>query len=210
MIKQSILITGCASGIGYCAAGILKKRGYRVFASARNPVDVKRLQQEGFESLQLDVSDPQSIHEAFDTVLTATGGQLDALFNNAAYMQVGGILDLTLDIVKAQFETNTFGAMELTRLALDVMLKQGHGRLIQNSSILGVMTVPYYGAYNASKFALEAYSRTLRQELRGTNLHVSLINQGRLRQTSGKMPIQIFRQPSPKEKIAGITLTLIS
>lgn len=175
---QSILITGCSSGIGYHAAVELKKRGYRVFASARKNQDIQKLKEERFETVSLDINDSASIQKAVKAVVTATGGTLDAIFNNAGYIQVGAISDLSREVERAQFETNTFGPMELIREVLPIMLKQGHGRIIQNSSMLGIVAMPYYGAYNASKFALEGFSNTLRQELRNTSIHVSIINPG--------------------------------
>jgi short-subunit dehydrogenase len=178
MLQKSILITGCSSGIGLCAADQLKKRGYRVFASARSMTDVGKLIAEGYESVQLDVNDSFSMQRAVDHVLQQTGGTLDALFNNAGFLQAGAIEDLSREMISAQFETNVFGPMELIRLILPIMRRQGHGRIIQNSSILGIITLPYYGAYNASKFALEGFSATLRQELRGSKIFVSIINPG--------------------------------
>lgn len=178
MNHKTILITGCSSGIGYHTAVALKQRGYQVFAGARKAEDVARLAAEGLHSVRLDVNDADSIRQALATVLAQTGGTLDALFNNAGFLQAGAIEDLTRDQDRAQFETNVFGAMEVIRHVLPVMRQQGHGRIIQNSSILGIVTLPYCGAYNASKFALEGFSHTLRQELRGTNIHVSIINPG--------------------------------
>jgi len=178
MTQKSILITGCGSGIGNHAAMQLKQRGYRVFASARKKEDVSKLSAAGLESVLLDVTDTASMQQALAHILQQTNGTLDALFNNAGYLQAGAIEDLTHDTNRAQFETNVFGPMELIRLVLPIMRQQGHGRIIQNSSILGVITLPYYGAYNASKFALEGFSRTLRQELYGTQIHLSIINPG--------------------------------
>ncbi len=178
MAQSSILITGCSSGIGLATALTLKQRGYQVFAAARKASDVEQLAARGLHSVQLDVNDRASMTSALDTILATTGGTLDALFNNAGYLQAGAIEDLTRDLERAQFETNVFGPMELIRLVLPIMRKQGHGRILQNSSILGVIALPYYGAYNASKFALEGFTATLRQELRGTNIYVSLINPG--------------------------------
>lgn len=174
----SILITGCSSGIGLTCAQQLKQRGYHVFASARKPEDVSKLKDLGLDSVQLDITETASMDRALEYITKVTGGTLDALFNNAGYVQAGAIEDLSLEIHRAQFETNVFGPMELIRKVLPIMRKQGHGRIIQNSSILGIITLPYSGAYNASKFALEGYSLSLRQELRGTNIHVSLINPG--------------------------------
>lgn len=178
MEQKSILITGCSSGIGLAAATALKQRGYRVFATARKLADVDKLKSLGLESLQLDVNDSASIQAALEQVLSLTNGTLYALFNNAGFLQAGAIEDLTRDMQRAQFETNVFGAMELVSRVLPIMRKQGYGRIIQNSSILGVVTIPYYGAYNATKFALEGYTHTLRQELAGTNIHAILINPG--------------------------------
>jgi short-subunit dehydrogenase len=183
MLKDSkrsrpILITGCSSGIGYCVAHGLKKRGYSVFATARKPADVDRLQQEGLESLVLDLNDSQSIYQAVQTVLEQTGGRLYGLFNNGAYGQAGAVEDLSREALCQQFETNLFGTHELTCQVLPVMRQQGEGRIIQNSSILGMVVLPYRGAYNASKFALEGLSNTLRLELAGTGIYVSLIEPG--------------------------------
>jgi short-subunit dehydrogenase len=177
-MKQSILITGCSSGIGLCAAKTLHQKGYRVFATARKAQDVEHLQQLGLESVLLDLNDSHSIRAALSTILEKTGGTLDAIFNNAGYGQGGAIDSLTRDMMRTQFETNVLGPMELIIQLLPIMRQQGHGRIIQNTSILGTITMPYYGAYTASKFALEAFSSTLRQELRGTSIFVSIIAPG--------------------------------
>ncbi len=180
-MQKSILITGCSSGIGLASALTLKQRGYRVFATARKASDVDKLHAQGLESLVLDVNDSNSIHNALAEILKKTNGKLDALFNNAGYGLTGAVEDLTRDMMRAQFETNVFGPMELTNLVIPAMRKQGHGRIIQNTSILGIVAIPFYGAYNASKFALEGFSNTLRQELRGTNIFVSIIAPGPIR-----------------------------
>jgi NAD(P)-dependent dehydrogenase (short-subunit alcohol dehydrogenase family) len=178
MTGNSILITGCSSGIGLCVAHGLRSRGWRVFASARKPEDVARLTGEGLESLQLDLDDSASIAAAVDEVLRRTQGTLDALFNNGAYGQPGAVEDLTREVLRKQFETNLFGWHELTRLVLPVMRRQGHGRIVQHSSVLGFVALRYRGAYNASKYALEGLTDTLRLELRGSNIRVSLIDTG--------------------------------
>jgi NAD(P)-dependent dehydrogenase (short-subunit alcohol dehydrogenase family) len=177
-MTKAILITGCSSGIGHYTAHALSQRGYRVFASARKPIDVARLQREGLESVQLDVQDSASIEAAVDTVLERTEGRLYALFNNAGYGQPGAVEDLTRELLREQFETNVFGLMELTNRVIPVMRAQGAGRIIQNSSVLGIAALPYRGAYNASKFALEGLTDTLRLELRDTQIRVSLIEPG--------------------------------
>ena len=178
MPDKSILITGCSSGIGLCVAEGLKDRGYRVFATARRERDVEKLTADGFESLQLDLADSASIRAAVNETLSRTGGTLDALFNNGAYGQPGAVEDLSREVLRTQFETNLFGWHELTNLVLPVMRRQGHGRIIQNSSVLGFVALRYRGAYNASKYALEGLSDTLRLELAGTNIHVSLVEPG--------------------------------
>lgn len=172
-MQQSILITGCSSGIGLCTALTLQKKGYRVFATARKAADVEKLISLGLEGVLLDVNDSDSIHLALKHILEKTNGTLDALFNNAGYVQAGAVEDLTRDMMRDQFETNVFGAIELTNLVIPIMRKQGHGRIIQNTSILGIIAMPYRGAYNASKFALEGFANTLRQELRCTHIFVS-------------------------------------
>lgn len=175
---KSILITGCSSGIGYHAAQTLKARGYRVFATARKAEDVARLHAEGLESLQLDLSDSASIQNAVQDILASTGGTLDALFNNGGYGQPGAVEDLSRDVLRAQFETNVFGSIELTNAIIPVMRRQGHGRIAQNSSVLGFTALPFRGAYTASKYALEGFYDTLRLELAGTGIQVALIEPG--------------------------------
>ncbi len=175
---RAVLITGCSSGIGLCVAEGLRSRGYRVFATARKQADVQRLIGDGFEALELDLGDSESIAAALEEILQRTGHRLYALFNNGGYGQPGAVEDLTTDVLRAQFNTNFFGGHELTRRVLPVMRAQGEGRIIQNSSVLGFITLKFRGAYNASKFAVEGLSDTLRIELEGTNIHVSLIEPG--------------------------------
>lgn len=176
--QRTIFITGCSSGIGRTVAIGLQKRGWQVFASARKADDVTKLSELGLPALQLDLDDSTSIQHAVDNLLEQTGGKIYALFNNGAYGQPGAVEDLTRDVLKAQFETNLFGWHELTCRIIPVMRQQGEGRIIQNSSVLGLVAMPYRGAYNASKFALEGLTDTLRIELLGSGIHVSLIEPG--------------------------------
>ena len=178
MSNKTILITGCSSGIGLCVARGLSSRGYRVFATARKDADVEVLNKEGLESLVLDLDDPHTITAAVEEILMRTNGRLHALFNNGAYGQPGAVEDLSRDVLRAQFETNLFGWHQLTNLVLPVMRRQGHGRIIHNSSVLGFVALRYRGAYNASKYALEGLADTMRLELAGTHIHVSLIEPG--------------------------------
>ncbi len=177
-MKKSILITGCSSGIGSYTAQYLHQRGYRVFATARKQSDVDKLKNLGLESLQLDLDNSNSINKAVGEILDKTNGTLYALFNNAGYGIPGAVEDLNRNTVRKQFESIVFGPIELTNLILPVMRKQGYGRIIQNGSILGIITMPFRGAYCASKFALEAFNNTLRQELHGTQIFVSIIEPG--------------------------------
>lgn len=175
---KSVLITGCSSGIGLDTAKTLKALGFNVFATARNIDDVAKLREQGLQAKQLDLADETSIANAFKWVLAETGGTLYGLFNNGAYGQPGAIEDLPTQALREQFNVNLFGWHHLTRLVIPVMRKQGYGRIIQNSSVLGLVAMPYRGAYNASKYALEGYTDTLRLELKNSNIQVSLIEPG--------------------------------
>jgi len=194
MDKKSVLITGCSSGIGLCAAERLAKRGFRVFATARQAKDVEMLAARGLESLQLDIADSASIQRAVDEVLHRTGGTLYALFNNAGYGQPGAVEDLRREVLREQFETNVFGTVELTNRLIPVMRAQGGGRIVINSSILGYIALPFRGAYNASKYALEGIADTLRLELRGSGIHVSLIEPGPITSRFRANAHEMFRQ----------------
>ncbi|MGH8120332.1 MAG: SDR family NAD(P)-dependent oxidoreductase [Gammaproteobacteria bacterium] len=176
--QRSVLITGSSSGIGRCVADGLKKRGYRVFASARRVEDLTELAALGCEVVQLDLASSSSIRHAFSAVMEKTGNTLYALFNNGAYGQPGAVEDLGRDALREQFEINLFGTHELTTLAVPVMRRQGYGRIIQNSSLLGFVALKYRGAYTATKFALEGLTDTLRMELAGSGVCVSLIEPG--------------------------------
>lgn len=175
----SILITGCSTGIGYQVAKDLHfNTDYRVIASARSAEDVARLNAQGLYCVQLDLQDSDSIKSAFEQTLEHTGGQLYGLFNNGAYGQPGAVEDLSRGMLREQFETNVFGTMELTNLAIRVMRKQNSGRILFNSSVLGFVALTFRGAYNASKYALEGFADTLRLELTDTGIDISLIEPG--------------------------------
>ncbi len=175
---RAVLITGCSSGIGYHAAHTLAKRGWRVFATCRKVEDCARLNAEGLESFPLDYTDAASIRTALDTALDRTGGTLDAVFNNGAYAIPGAVEDLPTPALRALMETNLLGWHELTRAVLPVMRAQGHGRIVQNSSVLGIGALKWRGAYVATKFALEGLTDVLRLEMAGTGIDVILIEPG--------------------------------
>ncbi|MCD1621041.1 SDR family NAD(P)-dependent oxidoreductase [Salipiger marinus] len=178
MTERTILITGCSSGIGLDAARGLRARGWRVFASCRAEADCARLRAEGFDSPQLDYADTASITRALAEVLEATGGRLDALYNNGAFAIPGAVEDLPTDALRALFEANVFGWHELTRQVIPVMRAQGHGRIVNCSSVLGLVPMPWRGAYVASKHALEGLTDVLRIEMADTPLRVILIEPG--------------------------------
>lgn len=194
MTQQSILITGCSTGIGLDAALTLHARGYRVFATARKQQDVDMLLSKGLTAYRLDVTDNDSIDIALTEILTETGGTLDFLFNNGAYGQPGAVEDLPTDALRAQFETNLFGWHELTKRIIPIMRQQGHGRIIQCSSVLGFVSLKYRGAYNASKYALEGLTDTMRLELKDANIQVSLIEPGPIDTQFRANALQAFNQ----------------
>ncbi len=175
---QSILITGCSTGIGYETALYLKDQGLNVFATARDIKDVERLKSLGLKSFCLDVTKPETISSCLENVLKDTGGTLDILFNNAGFGQPGAVEDVPTQILREQFETNVFGLHEVTLQVLPIMKKQGYGKIINHSSVLGLISLRLRGAYNSSKYAIEGLSDTLRLELEGTNISVSLLNTG--------------------------------
>ena len=178
MTKKTVLITGCSSGIGYDAAHGLRNAGWRVFASCRQAADCARLQAEGFESPQIDYADSNSIVNGLADVLEATEGRLDALFNNGAFASPGSVEDLPREGLRASFETNLFGVHELTNHVIPVMRAQGHGRIVNCSSVLGLVAGPWRGAYVSTKFAMEGLTDVLRIEMKDTGIKVILIEPG--------------------------------
>ena len=178
MPDRSILITGCSSGIGLDAARTLRLRGWRVFATCRQEADCERLRGEGLESFQLDYADEDSIGAAVAEVVARTGGRLDALFNNGAFACPGAVEDLPRGALREIFETNLFGYHDLTRRVIPLMRAQGHGRIINCSSVLGLVGMTWRGAYVATKFAMEGLSDVLRIEMKGTGIEVILIEPG--------------------------------
>ena len=179
MKPQTILITGCShGGIGYATAKHLKELGCRVFASARQQKDVDALIAKGFETYLIDVNNYEQVDLALQDILTKTNDSLDAVFNNAGYGQAGALEDIDTKYLKEQFETNVFGLHNITHKVLKIMRKQGYGKIIQHSSVLGLVSMKYRGAYNASKYAIEGIADTMRLELKGSDIYMSLLNTG--------------------------------
>lgn len=202
MADKVILMTGCSSGIGlFCARALHQRGDWRVFASARNAADVRRLQDEGLTALQLDLGDSDSIRAAVAELLRQSNGRIDALFNNGAYALPAAVEDLPRHGLREQFETNVFGTQELTNAVLPVMRRQGSGKIIQNSSVLGFVALRYRGAYNASKYALEGLSDTMRLELAGSGVHVVLIEPGPITSDFRKNANKKFREVFDEDRI---------
>lgn len=193
-MRKSILITGCASGIGRETAMNLHRRGWRVFASCRQEADCEQMRAAGFESPRIDYADADSIRRGLAEVLEATGGTLDALFNNGAYGIPGAVEDLPREALVENFQTNVFGVHDLTREVIPVMRAQGHGRIINCSSILGLVPAPWRGSYNASKYALEGLTDTLRLEMRDTPIKVITIEPGPITSNIRKNSIPHFER----------------
>ena len=177
-MSKTILITGCSSGIGEQTALYLQQKGYHVFATARKEQDIQNLQKLGLTTFLLDVTKKETITDTLNKILTITDGKLDVLFNNAGYGQPGAIEDIPTSVLKEQFETNVFGLHEVTLQVLKIMKAQGYGKIIQHSSVLGLVSLKFRGAYNASKYAIEGLTDTLRLELLDTNIDVTLLNTG--------------------------------
>lgn len=175
---KNILVTGCSSGIGYTVAKGLQQRGYRVFATVRKQEDIDRLEQEGLAVIALDLSDSESVNDAVNELMLRTSNELYAVFHNGAYGQPGAVEDLTREVLEKQFATNVFGWIELNHRLMPLFRQCNEGRIIFNSSVLGIISLAYRGAYNASKYAIEGFADTMRQELTDTNIKVSLIEPG--------------------------------
>lgn len=192
--SKTLLITGCSSGIGLVTAQVARQRGHRVICSARKQADVEQLRLQDFETLYLDLADPSSIQRAVQELTRLTDARLDAVFHNGAFGQPGAVEDLSRDVLRNQFETNFFGTHELTTLLIPLMRQQGHGRIIYNSSVLGFVAMPFRGAYNASKFALEGLADTLRLEMRGSNIQIVLIEPGPIESRFRQNAFELYKK----------------
>ena len=194
MSGRAILITGCSSGIGLTCARGLKARAWRVFAGARQDADLKRLEAQGLEALYLDYAEAKSVAACAAEVAKRSGGKLNALFNNGAYGQPGAVEDVSRAVLEAQFAANVFGWHQLTRACLPMLRANGGGRIVNCSSVLGLVAMKWRGAYNASKFAVEALSDTLRLELAGSNIHVVLIEPGPIATRFAEHALEAFER----------------
>jgi len=190
---RNVLITGCSTGIGLAAARLMKEKGWHVFPTARKDDDLQMLEKEGFVPIHLDVADESSVTQAADKLLDLTESRVGAIVNNAGFGQPGAIEDLTREAMRYQFEVNVFGLQQLTNRLVPVFRKQGFGRIVNVSSILGRMTLPMMGIYSASKFALESMSDAMRIELRGSGVAVSIVEPGPIKTEFGRNAIEKAR-----------------
>jgi NAD(P)-dependent dehydrogenase (short-subunit alcohol dehydrogenase family) len=196
-LRRPVLVTGASSGIGRCLALGLRDRGFSVFGGARRAADLEELARAGVNPIELELADSRSIQGATRELLAATGDRLWGLINNAAYGQPGAVEDLDRDALRRQFEVNVFGTHELTTALLPAMRRRNAGRIVQISSVLGLVSLPYRGAYNASKFALEALSDALRLETANTGIRVSLIEPGAIESRFRVAALESFRRLAP-------------
>ncbi|MEY3004921.1 MAG: hypothetical protein RLZZ491_2097 [Pseudomonadota bacterium] len=178
MMAQRVLITGSSSGIGRAACLGLRARGWQVIAAARDPADVVRLQADGFAAVRIDHHDSTSIATGFAEAVDLAGGRIEALFNNAGHGMPGAAEDLPRGALEEVFSSNLFGLHEVTCHAIRHMRQHGGGRIVQHSSVVGFTPLPWRAAYVATKHALEGLTNTMRVELRGTGIHVAILNTG--------------------------------
>jgi len=190
---KNVLVTGCSSGIGYTVAKGLQARGYRVFATARKMEDIQRLEAEGLQVIELDLASSSSVNDAVNELMLRTSNALYAVFHNGAYGQTGAVEDLSRECLEQQFATNVFGWIELNNRLMPIFRQNNTGRIIFNSSVLGIVSLAYRGAYNASKYAIEAFADTLRLELSDTNIQVSLIEPGPIDSDFRKNALSAFK-----------------
>ncbi|EOC0399417.1 SDR family oxidoreductase [Cronobacter sakazakii] len=180
-MQKSLLIIGCSSGIGLACAHELRRQGFQILAACRKPDDVARMNTLGFIGIELDLDSPQSVEAAAQEVIRLTNNRLYGIFNNGGYGVYGPLSTISRAQMEQQFSTNFFGAHQLTMLLLPAMLPHGEGRIVNTSSVMGLISTPGRGAYAASKYALEAWSDALRMELRYSGVKVSLIEPGPIR-----------------------------
>ena len=178
--SRAVLITGCSSGIGWATAERLARRGWTVYATARDVEAVAPLEALGCRLLPLDVTEEDSMRAAVEEVERMEGA-VGVLVNNAGYSQSGAVEEVPMDQVRRQFETNVFGLVRLCQLVLPGMRRQGSGKVVNLSSMGGRLTFPGGGFYHASKYAVEALSDALRFEVRGFGVEVVVVEPGLIR-----------------------------
>jgi short-subunit dehydrogenase len=181
------LVTGSSSGIGYETSLLLARNQFATYASMRNLkkgdelLKIATNERIPLKVIQLDVDDDKSVSNAVNTIVKENG-RIDILVNNAGFDLFGSLEELTIDEIKGQFETNFFGLIRATKAVIPTMRKQGSGTIVNISSLGGrIGLVPFLTAYHASKFAVEGFTESLRQELAQFNVDVILIEPGNIR-----------------------------
>ncbi|MFA9515846.1 SDR family oxidoreductase [Halopenitus sp. H-Gu1] len=179
-MQETVLITGCSSGIGRASALAFLEEGWTVYATARNPADVQTLGEAGCEIATLDVTDDSDVDRVVDRILDAEGS-IDCLVNNAGYGRFGPIEDVPIEDVHEQFDVNVYGPHRLARAVLPSMRRERDGTIINVSSVFGRISMPGTGVYAGSKHALEAMSDALRNELAEYDVDVVVVEPGSVR-----------------------------
>jgi short-subunit dehydrogenase len=177
MDKNVIVITGVSSGMGKATALLLAQNGYTVYGGARREEKLQELEKQGIKTAKLDVTDDKSVTEFINFVLEKEN-RIDVLINNAGYGEYGAVEDVTLENAKKQMEVNLFGVARMTKAVLPIMREQKSGKILNVTSIGGKMATPMGGWYYASKFAVEALSDSLRNEVRQFGIEVVVIEPG--------------------------------
>src|SRR5262245_62158293 len=191
------LVTGCSSGIGRAVARELARRGQRCFASARRPESVRELEAEGLEAVRLDVDDPDSVRAAVDAVLERAG-RIDLLVNNAGQSLFGPLAELPLARLDAVYRTDLRGPLAVAQAVVPAMAKQGHGRIANLGSLVGVVPTPWTGAYCAAKAALHTLSEVLRMEVAPLGIDVIVVQPGAVRsEVVNNAPVDLERYAAP-------------
>ena len=191
--KTNIVITGCSTGIGLETAKYLQSKGIKVYATVKNSNDIATLREMGLENvMKLDVRESTEISAVIEEVLRQDS-KIDIWFNNAGYGQAGALEDISTNVLREQFETNVFGLHECTRQIIPIMREQGYGKIIQHSSVLGLVSLFGRGAYNASKYAIEGLTDTLRLELKDRDIYAVLLNTGPITSNFRKTAMQKLR-----------------
>jgi len=175
--QKIVLVTGASSGIGAAIAARLTKDGHKVFGTGRNASGTTP---DGVTMLALDVRSDDSVRACAAAVLSKAG-RLDVLINNAGYLLAGAIEEATIAQAQDEFDTNFFGVVRMVKAVLPAMRKQRSGLIVNISSLAGIVPFPFWGFYNASKFAVEGYSESLRTDLKPFGIHVAMVEPGAIK-----------------------------
>ena len=194
MKTKNILITGCSSGIGKDVAITLHNKGWRVFATCRSKTDCTFFTKLGIESFPLDLIKEESINCAVNLVKEKTKSQLDVLFNNGAYAIPGAIQDIPRSAMREIFEVNVFGQIDLINRCIPLMMNSDYPKIINCSSVLGFISLPYRGLYSATKYSIEALTDALRRENYDSKIKFVLIQPGPINTDIKKKSIKHFEK----------------